>query len=175
MRKKLQKTSGLTLVELLCAVVVLILLGLMLSAGMSMAMESYRNVIAASEVQLLLSTAADAVTDELRYAQEVQKSGDTVTYRSASYGPNTELKANDDGHIAAGGKELLPPGDKGEGGAYKGSAYKVEPLNITYDSTTQCFTVKLTVVWTEDDSIRAETEFTVRCLNGGVTQEEGTT
>ena len=57
MRKKLNSESGLTLVEMLCAVAILVLLVLLLSTGMQMALRTYRDIVAQSEVDLLLSTA----------------------------------------------------------------------------------------------------------------------
>lgn len=71
MRRKLAGHEGLTLVELLAAVVILILLGLILNAGLQMAMTSYRAMIAQSETELLLSTLADILADDLRYAEDV--------------------------------------------------------------------------------------------------------
>ena len=48
MRKKLRGEGGLTLVELLAAVVILILLGLLLNTGLQMAVRTYRAVTAQS-------------------------------------------------------------------------------------------------------------------------------
>ena len=46
MRKKLSRSEGLTLVEMLAAVVILVLLGLILNAGLHMALNSYRTMCA---------------------------------------------------------------------------------------------------------------------------------
>ena len=144
MRKKLRDTSGLTLVELLCGIVILVLLGLLVNAGIGVAAKSYRELTAAAETQLLLSTAADALASEL-----------------------------------AGGRHLLPPGwqsgDRYEGGAYRGEAYKVRELDIQWDETDGTFHISLKVVWTGDEGVGAETELTVRCLNGPGKTEEGET
>lgn len=51
MRKKLNSESGLTLVEMLCAVAILVLLVLLLSTGMQMALRTYRDIVAQSEVR----------------------------------------------------------------------------------------------------------------------------
>lgn len=174
MRKKLRGASGLTLVEMLCAVAVLILLGLILNAGLQMAVQSYRVMVAQSEAELLLSTAANALTDELRYARDVaiDGSGNLTAYHSFSFGPGASLSVDPaTGHILAGGKQLLPPGRKLDdgsyvGGAYKGNAYQVQnPMSIAYDEAGGTFTVKLEVFWKEDEEIGAAAEFTVQCLN----------
>ena len=174
MRKKLSSADGLTLVEMLCAVVVLILLGLILNAGFQMAVRSYRIIVAQSEAELLLSTAVNALSDDLRYARDVavDGGGKLDTYLSDSFGAGTTLKIDPaTGHILANGKQLLPPGRTlagggAAGGAYKGNAYKaVEPMDITYSEASGIFTVKLKIVWTEDEDVGAEAEFSVRSLN----------
>lgn len=84
---RLRDSGGFTLVELLAACVVLILLGLILSAGLSVAAKSYHDVTAESEAQLLLSTLADAVMDDLRFARDLELNGsELVSYTSDSYG-----------------------------------------------------------------------------------------
>ena len=69
MRRKLAGQGGLTLVEVLAAAVILVLLGLIVNAGMQMALSSYRAMVAQSETGLLLSTLADTLADDLRYAE----------------------------------------------------------------------------------------------------------
>lgn len=175
MKKKLKSSSGLTLVEMLCAAVILGLLGLLVSAGIRMAVKTYRDLTAQAETQLLLSTAASAIADELRYARDVtvDGAGNLTAYRSASFGAGARLTVDQaTGHILAGGMQLLPPGRQNaggryEGGAYKGDAYRFETLEIdgsAYEAD-GCFAVKLKVVWQEDPAICAQTDLTVRCLN----------
>lgn len=164
MRRKLRSEEGLTLVELLCTVVILTLLGLMLNTGLQMALRSYQDMTAQSEAQLLLSTLSDALADDLRYAREVNTDagGNLNTYRSDSYGSGVSLKI-DNGQVKANGKRVLPAG------AYGNGAYKVVPrdgsandLDVTYADG--LFTVKLKVEQ-PNGTVSAETEFTVRCLN----------
>lgn len=179
MRKKLRDASGLTLVELLCGIVILVLLGLLVNAGIGVAAKSYRELTAAAETQLLLSTAADALAGELRFAQEVTaEAGRLTSYRSPSFGARTTLELKE-GRILAGGRHLLPPGwqsgDGYEGGAYRGEAYKVRELDIQWDETDGTFHISLKVVWTGDEGVGAETELAVRCLNGPGKTEEGET
>lgn len=168
MRRKLREKSGLTLVEMLAAVAVLILLGLMLNTGMQMAVRSYRTMIARSEVELLLSTLADALSDDLRYAQEVETDagGKLKTYQDAS-GGTVSLVIGPDGQIYAGGKRVLPPGAYGRG------TYVVKAMEI--DFAEECFTVELKV-GQKAGEISEERTFTVRCLNPyGEMPEEGET
>ena len=68
MRKKLKDIGGLTMVEMLCAVVILILLVLMINTGIHMAIRNYYSLTSESETELLLSSLTDSLADKLRYA-----------------------------------------------------------------------------------------------------------
>lgn len=163
MRKKLNSESGLTLVEMLAAVVILILLGLLLNTGLQMAMSTYRAIVAQSEVELLLSTAVDAITDELRYARDVSVSGTDFTYTSDSFGEKASFGLKD-GQITVKDKRLLSTGAYGLNGAY---VVTEENMSIKYNEPN--FTIELTVA-TKDGAISAQTPdggVTVRCLNPG--------
>lgn len=160
MKKKLACNDGLTLVELLAAVIILILLGLMLNTGLQMALKSYHDLTAEAELQLLLSTISDALADDLRYAREIREEGGELIYRSDFYGEGgTGASLSlDGGQIFVNGKRLLPPG------AYRNGAYAVQALTVSYDGS--CFTADLTVGEAEG-TLSAEAQFTVRCLNAG--------
>lgn len=174
MRKKINSEAGFSLVEMLAAVAVLILLGLMLNTGLQMALNSYRTVIAQSEAELLLSTAVDALADDLRYARDVNGSGTDFTYTSGTFGENTKLKLGDkntsnEGQIVVyvngsnKPKLFLSTGAYGAKGADGKRAYKVMGLEITPNDN-NTFTIKLKVA-TADEKIIADTSVTVRCLN----------
>jgi prepilin-type N-terminal cleavage/methylation domain-containing protein len=155
MRRKLADESGFTLVELLAAVVILMLLGLILNSGLQMAVHSYQTMTAQSETELLLSTLADAVTDELRYADDVTEQNGVITYTSASFGEGISLTVSD-GQAVAGGKKLLPDGAYGKG------RYVVDVLEISYAEPN--FKVHLEVK-EKDGTISAAADLTVGCLN----------
>lgn len=165
MSKKLRDKQGLTLVEMLCAIAILLLLGLMMNTGMRMAVRSYQDAVAQSEAHLLLSTLSDALADDLRYARDVAAGADgtLLSYSSDSYnsGGRASLEVGESGQVTAGGKRVLPSG------AYGNGAYVVKSMQITYKSQAggSFFTVQLKVGQTEGE-ISAETEFTVRCLSG---------
>lgn len=164
MRKKLNSQRGLTLVEMLCAVLILLLLSLMLNTGLNMAMRSYRKLTAEAETQLLLNTLVDAIADELRYARDVTAGGGTVTYN------NGRTITCPDGKVLVAGQPLLPD-EKEEGkggGVYHGENYRVDKdkMEIQYDGK-ELFTLKLKVIWTQGD-VSAETPdegVIIRCLN----------
>lgn len=165
MRRKLTDNRGLTLVESLCTVVILILLGLILNTGLNLAVKSYHDITADSETQLLLSTALSALSDELRYARSVQVDGGSrlKSYNSVNYGDSIAI-TYDSGQILAGGMRLLPAG------AYRNGLYEVEQLDITY--AVPCFTLYLKVAEAEG-TISAEATITVRCLDGETASSPG--
>lgn len=168
MRRKRSSESGLTLVEMLAAVVILILLGLLLNTGLQMAMNTYRAIVAQSEVELLLSTAVDALANDLRYARDVSGSGGSFTYTSDSFGENTSLTL-DGGRIMANNKRLLSTGAYGLNGAYQVKPVSEDAAIVTCAQTSEeiTFTIKLRVE-TTNGKISAETPddgVVIRCLN----------
>lgn len=187
MKKKLKDSSGLTLVEMLCATAILVLLCLMLNSGLSMAIKTYQGITAESETQLLLSSLSGALADKLRYCVVyVNASGE---YKSCSIGEIKDtggrLKATvkekkPDGTETETEVDLLPEGAYGNpDGFYKGD-YQVKTgftsLKDAYQKDTNSFAIELTV---EDVNlgISKTTELTVRCLNPPKEEEteEGTT
>ena len=185
MRKKISGEAGLTVVEMLAATLILILLALMLNTGLQMALRTYQTIIAQNEVELLLSSAVDALADDLRYARDVKEASATTisdftaitnfTYTSDSFGSGTLLGVKDgqilavklkaDGNVEN-SYRVLSTGAYGKvKDAYK--AYTVQTMEIdpNYDSGEVTFTIVLTVT---DGSISASTPkdgVTVRCLN----------
>ena len=176
MRKKLNSESGLTLVEMLCATVILVLLTLLLGTGTLMAMNTYETIAAQNEVELLLSTAVDALTDELRYARDVTArpaaQGETnFMYTSGSYGHETVLKwgnstgdsahqlmaessesrsaTKDDGSlIYPDGLRVLSTGAYGTENAYKDYVVVEDGTSIIYDYDPTTRQVTFTVMLT---------------------------
>ena len=73
MTRKWKDSRGLTLVETLCAVAILVLLGLLVNTGLNLAMRGYRELTAQSELELLGSTLTSALADELRYAGRLRR------------------------------------------------------------------------------------------------------
>jgi len=165
-KRKLRSAGGLTLVEMLCAVVILVLLCLMMNTGIQLAVNSYQDETAESETQLLLSTLTDALSDKLRYAVVT---GDEGSLKSSL----SEVGVNEDGRVTVDGQELLPAGVYRHG---KYVAAKAE-VEAKEDASGCYFTVALEVREASggEHAISAETELTVRCLTPQKSSEEGTT
>lgn len=192
--KKIKSEAGFTVVEMLAAVFVLVLLSLMVGAGMSMAMHAYETVVAQSEAELLLSTAVDALADDLRYAWNVKPDESlqwtNFTYTSDSYssdssGHDVSLcveKDNGKGKINAKSEDgavqqvlSINAGAYGSSKSYK--EYSVDDMFIHYSQDKNTFTIHLKV--TDGSGITASTPgsnwsdinkpttggVTIRCLN----------
>lgn len=96
LRRKLADSGGLTLIEMLCATLILTLLCVMLSTGLSMAAYDYRMLTAEAETELLVNTVVSSLTDRLRDSTlSVKEEAGMRTYRH-SLGTVT---------VAAGGPE----------------------------------------------------------------------
>ena len=184
MRKKLKEKSGLTMVEMLAASLVLALLALMLNTGLQMVMNTYQTMIAHSELELLVSTAVNTLADDLRYAQDVRPINSTdpvdFTYYSDSYGEKTHLVV-ENGRIVAKSENatgnntwpVLSTGAYGKSDSYK--EYRVEELKITHrvDTAGITFDIHLKIA-TVDGKSSAERGVTVRCLNPYIPPAGGT-
>lgn len=109
-----------------------------------------------------MSTLADILADDLRYAEDVAaREGMLDSYFSDSYGEGTRLRLENGKVYADGGGNsglrVLPDGAYGLNGRYE-----VDAMEIGYAD--RVFTLKLSVK-EKDGDIHAETELTVRCLN----------
>lgn len=173
LKKKLKRRDGTTFVELLAAVAILILLSVMLNTGLQLVLRSYYKMTAKAETQLLLSTVADTIAGELRYARDVTVISDTDhslnTYTSASYGKYTKIGLDEKNRLqveaASQPKALLSSGVYGERGIYS-----IQKLEITYNNPS--FNVEVEVG--DGGEIKASTKLCVRCLNAEQKNEEST-
>lgn len=190
---KLRADRGLTLVEMLCAALILFLLALLLNTGLHMAVNTYRGMVLQSEMRLLLSTLSDVLVDDLHYASAVETESDTSLkeYRSVQYGEHTKLNVNEDAgsknfgqlYVDIPNSETSPPAIRYAllpDGAYGGVTWVcgVPPggLDIRYNEATQLFTVTLEVQemrmtatggreFVPSGGLKLETTFSVRCQN----------
>lgn len=99
--RKLKSRAGFTLAETLLAVTILLLVSVIVATGMPAAKEAYYNVVLASNAEVLLSTAASTLRDELGTAWKVEKLANNsgVSYFSADTGYRTKLYKGADGKI----------------------------------------------------------------------------
>lgn len=116
---KLKNKSGLTLVEMLCCVVVMLLVSIGMVNGVSLAVRNYESSLMSSESQVLCSTLTNLVSDELRYSGPVEWDKEPIRFYSRTYGSKCVFSQNDsnqvtlneiqlDGTPAQRGYKLLP-------------------------------------------------------------------
>ena len=77
-RAKLKQTAGLTLTEMLCTVLILLLISGLLAVGAGVANGTYRSSMAESQAQTLCSTLTAAFSDKLRFCGSVTRDGNRI-------------------------------------------------------------------------------------------------
>lgn len=95
---KNKKTAGLTLTEMLCCVVIMLLVSIGMVNGVSLAVRNYQSSLMASESQVLCSTLTSIVSDELRYAGPV-KWENPISFYSRSYGRRCVFAQNEERQV----------------------------------------------------------------------------
>ena len=149
--------QGFTLVELLCTIVVLLLVGALMVTGVQLATRIFSRSVSASEAQLLCSTLKTTVSDELRYAGTTTQTADGIAFFSQNYGESVRFTADEDGHVLLGGKKLLPARSYPYG-------IRAEVLLTGYDAQKRLFDVTVTVTSASGAELSAAS-FQVRQLN----------
>lgn len=98
-KRRLKGTAGVTLGEMMVAVLIMSFLTLAVSAGVGTAVKVYRTEKEYSESRVLANSILLAMTDELRYASELNINGDgsEICYDSAMYGYDTVMKIQQQG------------------------------------------------------------------------------
>ena len=91
MKRKRKSRAGFTLAETLLAVTILLLVSSIVVAGIPAAKNAYEKVVLASDAEMMLSTAASTLRDELGTAWGVKVVNGVVTYYSADTGMRSEL------------------------------------------------------------------------------------
>lgn len=89
--KKIISTAGASLSETLVTVLLLSIILSAVVSGIPALMSAYRKVRLKAEAQTLLATAVTAVTDELRYAEQVTYADSSYTFYSAKRHATVQL------------------------------------------------------------------------------------
>ena len=142
--KKLRNQNGLTLTEMLCTVIIVLLFSSLVAVGANAAVRSFRISMADSQAQELCSTLTTAISDKLRYC--TVETDNTVFIQGVGYveGAANEIFTlnSDSGQVYLGENKFL--------GAY---AY---PERV--------FTVKFQIKDRRDTKL-AEADFQVKQIN----------
>ena len=89
--RKLNQQNGFSLAEMLVAILILLMVSSVVAGGVPAASNAYSKAVDAANAQVLLSTAATALRDELGTAKNVSIEETTIRYYSADNGNYSEL------------------------------------------------------------------------------------
>lgn len=105
--KKLRNQNGLTLTEMLCTVIIVLLFSSLVAVGANAAVRSFRISMADSQAQELCSTLTTAISDKLRYC--TVEADNTVFIQGVGYvnGAADKIFTADSGQVYLGGKKFL--------------------------------------------------------------------
>lgn len=155
--KKLRNQNGLTLTEMLCTVIIVLLFSSLVAVGANAAVRSFRISMADSQAQELCSTLTTAISDKLRYCTVET---DVVFIQGVGYvkGPAKDIfTVNDRGQVYLGENKFL--------GAYAyPEGLKVKDFSVEYNDTERVFTVQFQIKDRRDTKL-AEANFQVKQIN----------
>ena len=139
--RKLNQQDGFSLAEMLVAVLILLMVSAVVAGGVPAASNAYSKAVDAANAQVLLSTAATALRDELGTARNVSISDDkkTVRYYSADNGNYSELSL----------------GEKDERSVIMLTSYLGENVNNS-DSDVSGESASATIYGTTEDTVQWE-------------------
>lgn len=157
--KKLRNQNGLTLTEMLCTVIIVLLFSSLVAVGANAAVRSFRISMADSQAQELCSTLTTAISDKLRYC--TVEADNTVFIQGVGYveGAANEIFTlnSDSGQVYLGENKFL--------GAYAyPEGLKVKDFSVEYNGTERVFTVKFQIKDRRDTKL-AEADFQVKQIN----------
>ena len=154
--KKLRNQNGLTLTEMLCTVIIVLLFSSLVAVGANAAVRSFRISMADSQAQELCSTLTTAISDKLRYCTVET---DAVFIQGVGYVKGTAENIftvnSDSGQVYLGENKLLGVYAYPEG-------LKVQDFSVTYKENV--FTVKFQIKDRRDTKL-AEADFQVKQIN----------
>ena len=154
--KKLRNQNGLTLTEMLCTVIIVLLFSSLVAVGANAAVRSFRISMADSQAQELCSTLTTAISDKLRYCTVET---DAVFIQGVGYVKGTAENIftvnSDSGQVYLGENKLLGVYAYPEG-------LKVQDFSVTYKENV--FTVKFQIEDRRDTKL-AEADFQVKQIN----------
>lgn len=141
--KKLRSRSGMTLTELLCGIVILLLISSLLAVGTRFAVKTYHTSMANSQAQTLCSTITTAVADKLRYCGNVDEEKNEIFIKDIGSVSGDEttgevFKVNEQGEIMLGETKLLGSKSYPEG-------LQVREFHLSYTAADRLFHVEFQV------------------------------
>ena len=165
--RKLRDRRGITLTEMLCTVLIVLLLTALLVVGIRFASKTYTESMRLSEAQELCSTLTSVISDKLRFCGTVtqDESGDLtqifIQNVGSVEGKGDAFQIGEDGQLALGDSHLL-------GSASYPKGLKVKSFTLRYDASTDIFSVTLEIGDRSRQTL-SQTSFEVKRINRTVT------
>lgn len=105
-KKKLASKRGFSLSEVLVTLAIMSLVGVAIGLGISAAGEAYNNITTGSNAEMLCTTLATELADELRFAEEISTGGNRLTFTSRRFGAGVSV-SSDEGRVQIGQNDIL--------------------------------------------------------------------
>ena len=168
--KKLRNQNGLTLTEMLCTVIIVLLFSSLVAVGANAAVRSFRISMADSQAQELCSTLTTAISDKLRYSGEVGQNMFIQGVGTTDSSGGGSFAISDDGEV------VIQTTDSEEfrllGSASYPQGLRVRTTGtgetgfISYSAETGIFTVSFAIADAQGNILK-ETCFNVKRINAG--------
>lgn len=131
--KKMKSGRGVTIGEMLTALLIMVFLTLTVAGGAGVALKVYRTQTCYSESRVLANSILVAMAEELRYASEAEVSADSnsISYNSRTYGAGAVMDI-EPWSADTGGGRLRIQYDKGEDGEAEGGKTDYPYGDATY-------------------------------------------
>lgn len=165
--RKLRDRRGITLTEMLCTVLIVLLLTALLVVGIRFAGKTYTESMRLSEAQELCSTLTSIISDKLRFCGTVtqdENGGLTQIFIQnvgSVEGKGDAFQIGEDGQLALGDRHLL-------GSASYPKGLQVTAFTLRYDASTDIFSVTLEIGDRSRQTL-SQTSFEVKRINRTVT------
>ena len=90
-KQTLCDNAGVTLAEMLLAILIMLLVSVIMVGGIPAAKDAYEKVVLASNAEVLLSTAISELRNELGTARDVEVANNAITFRNSYTGSKSKL------------------------------------------------------------------------------------
>ncbi len=154
MREKLRSSKGMTLTELLVALMIVSLIGVALTVGVNSAVKVYRDSTRLYEAETLCGTILTSLEDEFRFGRNIRNqtvgSDTEVRFDSQTFGNDVKVILDGEGKIKIGQTEsssfqLLNSKAYTSGLKVLEDTASKDNYDISYNTSTKQITIKITV------------------------------
>lgn len=154
---RLRNKKGMSIVELLSSIAVMLLVAAVLVTGVRLGVRAYTKSVSMSQAQVLCSTLTTAVSDELRYAGNIylDENNEMQKFFVSGKGLGT-FGSDSEGHVTFAGKPLL-------GKASYPYGLKAE-VTVNMDGSEKIFNAEVKVM-SKNNNVLSGSTFQVKPLN----------